>query len=237
MKLEIGDIDILVVKKDIKNIHLAVYPPNGKVRLAAPQEVNDETIRLFAISKISWIRKQQRKFKSQVRQSPRQYINRETHYFLGRKYLLKVEEVERGFGVSIKNKATIVLRVKSESTLESRKSMVIAWYREQLKKLLPNLIAKWEKTIGVQIEDWGVRQMRTKWGTCNIKSKKIWLNLELAKKPLICIEYIVVHELIHLLERNHNERFLAYMNKFMPQWKSHKEELNKLPVSHEDWEY
>lgn len=236
-KLDIGDIAIDVVKKDIKNIHLAVYPPNGKVRLAVPQEVNDETVRLFAISKLPWIRKQQRKFQQQERQSLRQYVNRETHYFLGKKYLLRVEEVQRGFAVSIKNRTNVLMLVKRNATVKDKEALLNEWYRKELKKIIPKLIEKWEKVIGVKVEDWGVKHMRTKWGTCNIKSKRIWLNLELAKKPMKCIEYIVVHELIHLLERNHNERFIAYLNKFMPQWKAYKEELNRLPASHIDWDY
>lgn len=232
MMIVIGDIDVEVVKKDIKNIHLAVYPPHGAVRLAAPLNVADDTIRLFAISKLSWIRKQQRKFKEQNRQSPRKYISRETHYFLGKRYLLKVEEGSSSPNVSLKNRSTIVLKVKPDSTVQQRKRVMNNWYRSELKKVVPALINKWEKIIGVQSEDWGVRQMKTKWGTCNIEAKKIWLNLELVKKPMNSIEYIIAHELVHLLERNHNEIFVAYLDKHMPKWKTYKEELNRLPVSH-----
>ena len=237
MRLAIGDIEVAVVKKDIKNIHLAVYPPEGQVRLAAPLEVGDETIRLFVISKLGWIKKQQRKLAAQSRQSPRQYISRETHYFLGKRYLLKVEEASGSNKVSIKNRNTIILQVKPTSTILQRKKLTEDWYRFELKKVVTPLIEKWEKIIGVQVEDWGVRQMKTKWGTCNIEAKKIWLNLELAKKPISCIEYIIVHELIHLLERHHNDRFAAYMDTYMPQWKVYREELNRLPVSHVEWDY
>jgi predicted metal-dependent hydrolase len=233
----ISDIDIDIVRKDIKNIHLAVYPPHGKVRLAAPKNVSEETLKLFTISKLSWIRKQQRKFKSQPRQTSRSYANRETHYFLGRKYLLKVIEGEASAKVAIKGKSQLVLYTKPKSTVAQRHAILNEWYREQLKDLVISLCNKWENTIGVSASYWGVRQMKTKWGSCNTQSKRILLNLELAKKPVKCIEYIIVHELIHLLERKHNDRFLFLMSKYMPQWKSYREELNRLPVSHVDWEY
>lgn len=232
----IGNIEVEVVKKNIKNIHLAVYPPNGKVRLAAPAEVNDETLRLFTISKLVWIKRQQKKFNLQDRQTERKYVNRETHYFLGKKYLLKVIEDCKFAKVGV-TKNTIVLSVKPAATQLQKQSLINEWYRAELKKLVPAIVDKWEKQMGVQVEEWGVKQMKTKWGTCNIKAKRIWLNLELAKKPVKCLDYIIAHEMIHLLERHHNDLFLAYMNKFVPNWKQIKNELNKLPVSHADWEY
>lgn len=232
----IGNIEVEVVKKNIKNIHLAVYPPNGKVRLAAPLEVNDETLRLFAISKLVWIKRQQKKFNLQDRQTERKYVNRETHYFLGKKYLLKVIEGCKLANVEV-TKNMIVLSVKNGATLAQKQSLINEWYRAELKKLVPAIVDKWEKQMGVQVEEWGIKQMKTKWGTCNIKAKRIWLNLELAKKPVKCLDYIIAHEMIHLLERHHNDLFLAYMNKFVPNWKQIKNELNKLPVSHVDWGY
>lgn len=235
--MEIGNISVEVVKKDIKNIHLAVYPPNGRVRLAAPENVNDETIRLFTISKLPWIRKQQRRFASQEREPERKYIQRESHYFLGKRYLLRVVEADKPAKVVLKNKNYIELHVRPGSSKEQRQNLMNEWYRAELKKLVPELLGKWERKTGVQVEDWGVKQMKTKWGTCNIQKKKILVNLELAKKPINCLEYILVHELVHLLERLHNERFLAYMDKFLPRWKYYRDELNKLPVSHVEWEY
>jgi len=232
----IGTIEVEVVKKNIKNIHLAVYPPNGKVRLAAPAEVNDETLRLFTISKLVWIKRQQKKFNLQDRQTERKYVNRETHYFLGKKYLLKVMENSKTAKVAI-TKNTIVLSVKPAATQLQKQSLINEWYRAELKKLVPAIVDKWEKQMGVQVEEWSVKQMKTKWGTCNIKAKRIWLNLELAKKPVKCLDYIIAHEMIHLLERHHNDLFLAYMNKFVPNWRQIKNELNKLPVSHVDWDY
>lgn len=236
-QLEIGNISVEVVKKDIKNLHLAVYPPKGRVRLAAPEGVNDETLRLFTISKLSWIRKQQRRFASQERQPERKYIQRESHYFLGKRFLLRIVDTDKSPRVEIKKKSYIDLHVKPGSSKEQRQHLLNEWYRSELKKLIPDIISQWERRIGVQVEDWGVKQMKTKWGTCNIQKKRILVNLELAKKPVQCLEYIIVHELVHLLERLHNEWFLAYMDKFLPRWKYYREELNKLPVSHIEWEY
>jgi predicted metal-dependent hydrolase len=236
-EMEVGNISVEVVKKDIKNLHLAVYPPDGRVRLAAPESVNDETLRLYTISKLAWIRKQQRLLSNQERESERQYIDRESHYFLGRRYLLRIIETDKPGKVEIKNKTYIDLYVKASASQEHRKHQLNEWYRMELKKLIPELLSKWGRTIGVQVADWNIKHMKTKWGTCNIEKKRVLLNLELAKKPIHCLEYIIVHELVHLLERLHNERFLAYMDKFMPRWKYFREELNKLPVSHIDWEY
>lgn len=236
-QIEVGNISIEVVKKNIKNIHLAVYPPNGRVRLAAPEGVNDETLRLYTISKLAWIKRQQRKFELQVRQSERKYIQRESHYFFGKRYLLRVIEKNKPPQVTVSNKTYIELQVRPGASLEQRQSILNEWYRAELKKLIPELISKWESKMGVIVEEWGVKQMKTKWGTCNIEKGKIWLNLELAKKPVQCLEYIVVHEMVHLLERKHNDIFLAYMNKYLPKWKTLKDELNKLPASHVDWGY
>jgi len=165
------------------------------------------------------------------------FRDRESHYFQGRRYLLRVKEVEAVPKIEIKTKTYIDLSVRPNTTTEQRLIILNEWYRKQLKALIPELISKWEKKIGVSVSDWGVKQMKTKWGTCNIEEKRIWINLELAKKPLNCLEYIIVHELIHLLERHHNDRFLFLMEKHLPNWKFLKEELNKLPVSHGEWDY
>ena len=232
-----SQLSIDVVRKDIKNMHLAVYPPTGRVRIAAPLRIDDEAVRLFAISKISWIRKHQRNFLSQDRQPPRQFKERESHYFQGKRYLLRIIEQEAPPKVVFKTKTYIDLYIRPNSTTEQRQIIINEWYRTELKKLIQPIIDKWEKQIGVTVDDWKVKQMKTKWGTCNIEKKRIWLNLELAKKPLHCLEYIVVHEMIHLIERHHNDRFLSLMEKYMPQWKFYKEELNRLPVSHGEWTY
>lgn len=232
-----SNLSVDVVRKDIKNMHLAVYPPTGRVRIAAPLNVNDEAVRLFAISKIAWIRKHQRNFVAQDRQSPREYKQRESHYFQGKRFLLRVTEHEAPAKVERKTKTYIDLFVRPNSTLEQKQTVINEWYRAELKKLIPELIDKWENKIGVKVSAWQVKQMKTKWGTCNIEEKRIWINLELAKKPLHCLEYIIVHEMLHLIERHHNERFMSLMDKYIPQWKFYKEELNLLPVSHGEWSY
>ncbi len=233
----IPELSIDVVRKDIKNMHLAVYPPNGRVRVAAPQRIDDEAVRLFAISRLGWIKRQQRKFATQDRQSPRQYKDRESHYFQGKRFLLRVIEHDAPPKVIIKTKTYLDLFVRPDTTTEQRETIVNEWYRAELKKLIPSLIEKWSAQIGVTVNDWQVKQMKTKWGTCNIEKQRIWVNLELAKKPIPCLEYLIVHELVHLLERHHNDRFLTLMEKYMPQWKFYKEELNRLPVSHGEWTY
>lgn len=232
----LGGIKIELVQKSIKNVHLSILPPHGNVRIAAPLHLSEETIRLYAISKLSWIKKQQKKIRSQERESKREFINKETHYFQGRKYLLLVFEVDKPAKV-VFNKKHIDLYVRPKTGTKQRQIILNEYYRNELKELVADYITKWEKKIPVKVGDFGIKRMKTKWGTCNIGARRIWINLELAKKPLHCLEYIVVHEMVHLLERKHNERFMAYLNKFMPRWRSHREELNRLPVSHLDWEY
>lgn len=236
-QLTISDITIDVVRKDIKNIHLAVYPPTGRVRIAAPLKVNDDAIRLFAISKLGWIKRNQRKFDRQERIPAREYKERESHYFQGRRYLLNIIEHDAAPKVVLKSKKYIELHVRPDTTKEKCHEIMTEWYRKELKSQIPEIIAKWEKILNVEVNDWHVKQMKTKWGSCNIDKKRILLNLELAKKPERCLEYIVVHEMIHLLERHHNDRFLYYMDTYLPNWRQLKDELNKSPVSHADWSY
>jgi len=226
-----------VVRKDIKNLHLGVYPPEGRVRVAAPLRVNDEAIRLAVISKLPWIKRQQNRFLSQERQSEREYVYRENHYFFGQRYLLNVIEHVGQSRVEIQNKTRIDLYVPPGSDPLKREQVLLAWYRRELKALIPSLIKKWEEIIGVTVEDWGVKKMKTKWGSCNINERRIWLNLELAKKPVECLEYVVVHEMVHLLERNHSDRFKQMMDQFMPQWRQNRDILNQSPLSHEAWTY
>jgi predicted metal-dependent hydrolase len=236
-QIEISDITIDVVRKSIKNMHLSVYPPTGRVRIAVPLTIDDEAVRLFAISKLAWIKRNQRKFENQERQTPREYLERESYYFEGRRYLLKITEHNAPAKVELKNKTHIELFVKPNTTSTQRQSLLNEWYRKQLKNQIPSLIAKWEKIIGVTVDDWGVKQMKTKWGTCNISAKRIWINLELAKKPPRCLEYIIVHEMVHLLERHHNDKFTAHMDQFMPQWRTYRDELNQFILNHADWSY
>lgn len=229
--ITVSGIEIDVVRKAIKNIHLAVYPPTGRVRIAAPLFVNDDAVRLFAIEKLGWIKRQQRQFVNQERETPREYNYRESHYFQGIRYLLNVIETDAPPKVVISNKTEIDLYVRPKTTAAKRQSIMNGWYRQQLKVQLPDLIGKWEAKMGVTVNSWQVKQMKRKWGSCNIEEKRLWLNLELAKKPVQCLEYIVVHEMVHLLERHHNDRFFYYMDMFLPNWQHAKALLNALPVS------
>ena len=235
--LSISTFTIDIVRKDIKNMHLAVYPPNGRIRLSAPEKTDSEMMRLFAISKISWIKKNIKKFVAQPRETPREFISGENHYFQGKRYILNVIEHKGTNKVEIKGTKNINLYIKPNSTKDTKGRILKEWHRTEMKNQIPELITKWENIIGVKSNEWAIKQMRTKWGTCNIEEKRIWLNLELSKKPIICLEYIIVHELVHLLERNHNEKFVSYINQFMPKWRIHRDELNNLPVAHNDWGY
>ena len=236
-QITVSDITIDVERKDIKNMHLGVYPPSGRVRVSTPINIDDEAVRLFIISKLSWIRKQQRLFKEQARQTEREFVSGESHYVWGERYLLNVIYQKGIPQVVLRNKTHIDLYIREGSEQAQRQRVMTEWYRKQLKEVIPGLIEKWEEVMGVKVNDWGVKQMKTKWGTCNIEAGRIWLNLELAKKPERCIEYIIVHEMVHLLERHHNDRFVALMDQFMPKWRTHRDELNALPLRHESWGY
>jgi hypothetical protein len=236
-QITVHGLDVEVVRKNIKHLHLAVYPPNGRVRVAAPLRINDEAVRLAVISKLAWIKRQQARFEGQERQSAREYVSGESHYFQGRRYRLNVIYQDGPPQVSIRNNTRLDLIVRPGSDTWQHERVLLTWYRQQLKILIPPLIAKWEPILGVHVAEWGVKQMQTRWGTCNIQARRIWLNLELIKKPELCLEYVVVHELVHLLERKHNDRFAALMDQAMPQWRLHREELNHVPLVHEDWEY
>jgi predicted metal-dependent hydrolase len=235
-QIKLGEIVVDVVRKDIKNIHLSVYPPAGRVRVSAPLRMNPETIRVFAISKLGWIKQQQKKLREQERETPREYLDRESHYVWGKRYLLKVVESDEPPAVELKG-SNMHLRVRPGSSDQRKQDIVEEWYREQLKQVVPALIAKWEPLISVKVQRFFVQKMKTKWGSCNHKFKSIRLNTDLAKKPPECLEYIVVHEMIHLLERTHNIRFMTLMDRFMPKWRFCRAELNRLPVRHEEWAY
>lgn len=235
-QFKLGDIAVDVEMKDIKNIHLSVYPPHGRVRIAAPLRMDIDTIRVFAITKLGWIKSQQQKLSEQIRETPREYLDRESHYVWGKRYLLKIDEQDAAPEVELKHNK-LILRIRPASPRQRKHEILEAWYREQLKAALPPLIEKWEALMGVKVERCFVQKMRTKWGSCSHDSGNIRLNTDLAKKPPECLEYIVVHELTHLLEPTHNNRFVALMDKFMPKWRFYKDQLNRLPVRHEDWGY
>jgi predicted metal-dependent hydrolase len=216
-----------IVRKDIKNLYLGIYPPHGQLRVTAPSKVTDDTVRLLVVSKLAWINKQIIRFEGQQRQSKRQYVSDESHYLKGQLYLLNVIYHNAAPKVTIRSKTHIDLYVRLGSSEQKRQEVMAQWYRQHLKEQIPILIEKWQPVMGVEVRDWGIKQMKTKWGTCNIVAHRIWLNLNLAQKPEHCLEYIVVHEMVHLLERRHNDRFTAYMDKFLPSWRNYRDELNQ----------
>jgi predicted metal-dependent hydrolase len=232
----LGDIAVDVVLKDIKNVHLSVYPPTGRVRISAPRRMSVDTIRVFAISKLEWIKRQQTRVRTQERESKREYLDRESHYVWGKRYLLKVLEEDAAPYVHVRSGA-MVLRVRPGSSEETRASVVAAWYRQTLKTAAQPVIDLWEPRLSVTVRRLFVRQMRTKWGSCNPVTRSIRLNTELAKKPRECLEYVVLHEMVHLIERRHDERFRRYMDRFMPQWRQYRDELNRAPLAHVNWRY
>lgn len=234
-QIELDDIVVDVVLKDIKNVHLSVYPPEGRVRISAPTRMSMETIRVFAISKLGWIRKQQKKLRDQERETAREYVDRESHYVWGRRYLLKVVEENVAPSAQIKH-GTLLLSVRPGADEQVRAATVAAWYRQILKTAAARLIETWEPRLQVTVTGFFVQQMKTKWGSCNPTARTIRLNTELAKKPRECLEYVVLHEMVHLLEPTHNAHFVAIMDECMSEWQLRRQGLNLLPVRHVDWD-
>lgn len=233
----IGGVRVEVVRKDIKNLHLGVYPPRGRVRVAAPLVLDDEAVRLAVVEKLAWIKRHKARFENQARQSQREMVNGESHYFLGRRYRLRVRLRPGPSKVSLRGVATLELVVRPEASPTQREAVLHNWYRRQLKLLVPPLLDKWQDIIGVRASWWGIKKMRTMWGSCTPEAGRIWLNLELAKRPASCLEYVLVHELVHLHVRLHNERFMALMDQYMPQWRQFRDLLNEVPLGHEEWNY
>ncbi|HHT9136987.1 MAG TPA: M48 family metallopeptidase [Candidatus Wunengus sp. YC60] len=236
-KITVSDISVLVVKKDIKNLHLSVLPPLGKVRVTAPFRMKDEAIRMAVVSRLSWIKKQQTKFQNQDRQTIREYVSGESHYLLGKSYRLKLVVKKGAPNVFTKGKTLIVIEIEENAPHEKLDKAFLKWYRENLRKISDSLLPKWEKKMDVKINKVGIRHMKTRWGSCNSVSKTIWLNLELIKKPTSCIEYVLAHEFCHVIEKKHNDKFLGLMNLHMPKWRMYKDELNRMPLAYEKWKY
>lgn len=234
--IQVGDLMVEIILKDIKNIHLSVHPPAGRVRIAAPKRVRIETLRVYVISKMGWIRAQQKKLLAQQRETTREYVERESHFVWGRRVLLSVSEVNQKPSVELQHNR-LLLSVRPGTSSAAREKIVTAWYREQLREAMQPIFQKWEAVLGVSASEVGIRTMKTRWGSCAPSSRRILLNSELAKKKVTCLEYVIVHELVHLLEPSHNARFLAYMDKFMPQWRQLRDELNHAPLGHVEWEY
>ncbi len=237
MQIVVSNISVEVIRKNIKNMHLAVLPPDGRVRVSAPTQLTDEAITMFVRTKLGWIKKQQEKFQQQPRQSERQYVSGETLYVWGKQYFLQVEYSYKGNALTLSGDKAI-LTVRKESSPKQRGSFVNEWYRSLLKQEVAKYLPKWEKTTGLYCDSWQSKYMTTKWGTCNPTSKKIWLNIQLAKKPIECLEYVILHELAHLKEHNHGPEFTAILDQYMPYWRDHRRRLNDstldyLPSQHE----
>lgn len=235
-KIDLGDVRIEVVRKEIKNLHLSVLPPKGKVRISAPNQMKLDTIRVFAISKLAWIRSQQRKMLVQEREAPREYLDRESHYVWGRRYLLKRVEKDAAPAVEIKHNK-LVMQVRPGTGEARCREILDGWYRELIRGALPSLVSTWTPVVGVNVARVFVQRMKTKWGSCNPKTHSIRLNTDLAKKPPECLEYILVHEMAHFIEPTHNARFVALLDVLLPTWQTLRKRLNDLPVRHEEWGY
>lgn len=236
--IKIGELDIHLTRKDIKNLHISVMPPAGQVRVSAPDAMTDTAIRMAVIHRIPWIRRQQAAFAKQERQSTREMVNGETHYLWGRRYRLEVIELDDLKSQTVKLKSgKLILTVNKGLSDEVKLKLLSEYYRGRLKARAPDLINKWSKKTSITINDWQIQKMKTKWGSCNIEEGNIRLNLDLAKKPLLCLEYIILHELLHFKERQHNDRFKALLDTYMPDWRSRRDLLNQMPLSQENWKH
>lgn len=232
--LDLRGTEIEVVRRDIKHVHLTVHPPAGRVRISAPRNTHLDSLRLFAIQKLGWIRSQQNRMQAQERETPRAYVNRESHYVWGRRCLLRVSEVEARPKVEARPRS-LLLQVRPGASRERREAVMEAWYREQVHAAAAPRIQHWVRALGVQRPTVRVQRMRTKWGTCSRAGGRLLLNTWLAKKPPECLDYIVLHELTHLLEPDHGPRFVAILDKHMPSWRVVRDRLNRLPTGPESW--
>lgn len=236
-KIEVSGMPVEVVRKNIKNLHLAVYPPDGSIRVAVPLHIDDEAVRLAVISRLAWVRRRRAGFEQQERQSRREFLRGESHFFQGRRYLLNLIYHDGAPRIVPRNRTWIDFYVRREATAFQRERAFAAWYRSQLREQIPGLVEKWSRVMDCPAPAWTIKHMKTRWGTCDTDKRHILLNLELAKKPVKCLEYIIVHEMVHLTERLHNERFTNLMDHFLPQWRLYRDELNSYPLRHENWEY
>ena len=236
-QIVVNGVTVKVVRKAIKNLHLGVYPPHGRVRIAAPLRLSDDAVRLAVVGKLGWIKRQRARFEAQPRQSAREMVSGESHYVFGRRYRMRVIRACGQTKVALRPKATMELHVAQDASVGQRIRLLQNWYRQRLRERTEPLIKRWQEALGVEVSEWGIRRMKTKWGSCNTNARRIWLNLELAKKPTQCLEYLVVHELAHLIERHHNERFTSLMDQHLPDWKARRAMLNAQPLSHDTWAY
>lgn len=230
-QVKVSGLVVEVVRKRIKNLYLRVEPPHGRVRIAAPLAATDEAIRQAVNGRLGWIQRHQARIAAQPRPARNQFVSGEIHAFLGLPFQLHVIERDSPRVILMRDGLSLKMHVRPDSTREQRQTLLRRWYREQLEAMIPVLVDRWQPVLGVRVSEWRIKRMRTKWGTCNISARRIWLNMELAKRPAGCLEYVVVHEMVHLLERYHNSRFKALMDTFLPLWRLRKQELNSIPIS------
>lgn len=236
-RLQVSDIQAEVLNKDIKNLHISIMPPDGRIRVSAPLNMSEESVRLAIVSKLSRIRQEQNSFAAYIRESRKEMVSGESHFVDGNRYILELVEENEAPSITIKKKKTIELRARPNSSRDKREQIMQEWLRNRMRNNLAELIPKWESIIGVNASHYGIKRMRTKWGSCNSGKKRIWLNLELAKKSPQCLEYVLVHEIIHVLEPKHSDRFFELLDEYMPTWRIHRDTLDKPPLVHVDWDY
>jgi len=234
-QIEVDGIGVEVVRKSVKNVRLSVYPPDGRVRVAVPLRIGDDAVRLAVVKHLGWIRRKQVELAQRPRTPKLQMVTGESHYFEGRPYLLNVREGGGKGGVRLVGDTMLDLCVPPGCDRDARNEVLQGWYRQQLRAQVPSLLSKWEPRVGKKVAEVRIRRMKTRWGTCNIQAARVWLNLELIKKPVACLEYVLVHEMVHLHVRLHNRRFHAWMDRLMPTWRVHRDELNRAPLADEQW--
>lgn len=234
-EIRVGELRVSIVRKGIKNLHLGVYPPDGHVRVAAPIALSDAAVRVAVVTRLPWIKRQQAAFASQARETAREMVSGESHYYRDRRYRLRVVESTGRPGVELRGKTTMVLHVRPGTGASAREQVLYAWYRERMREAVAKLLPKWQDRCGAAPSFVGIKRMKTKWGSCNPATGRIWLNVELVKKAPSSLEYVLVHELVHLLERSHGERFLALMDALMPAWRERRQQLAALPLHHAEW--
>lgn len=233
----VSNLEVTVRRKAIKNLHLGVYPPDGRIRVSAPKTMSDEAIRLAVVTRLNWIKSKQKGFKEQAREAERRYVSGETHFIQGRRFRLNLIEDGRVPKVSFGKSGWLDFKVPQGTTQEQRERYFQNWQRRELRRLAEPIILEAADRLRVEVPEWGIRRMKTKWGSCNASAKRIWLNLELFKKSHGCLEYIIAHELVHLFVRHHNDEFHRRMDRYLPLWKGLRDELNTAPLAHEDWTY
>lgn len=237
LEIRVSDLNVKVEKKKIRNLHISVHPPDGRVKVAAPLHMTEDSIRLAIVSKLTRIRREISEFKGYVRESQKEMVSGESHYVEGNHYLLDMIEIDAPPSVTIRNSRKLELRVRPNSRRDKRESVMNDWLRERMCRRIGEILPIWEERTGVNVEFCGIKRMKTKWGSCNPATRRVWLNLELARKPSNCLEYVLVHEMAHILEPTHNDRFFEIMDEFMPTWKTHRDALDEPPLVHAEWEY